>query len=262
MPITAQRLKVLRSLGQKKFRDEKGVFLAEGLRLVRDAAAADAPVVEVFHTPDFAGGEEGRALLNRFRGRAEVTEVRARDLEAFTDAVTAQGIAALVKKVDRSDEELLRKGGPPSLLVALDAISDPGNLGTLIRTCDWFGVDGLLVGKDSVEVHNPKVVRATMGGIFRLHIAERVGLHGVLSRARGEGYQIYASALEGGSEVESLRPRGKRILVLGSEARGISEPIAALAHHRVTIRRYGAGESLNVGVACGVLLAAFNRHRT
>jgi len=143
------------------------------------------------------------------------------------------------------------------LLVGLDSVSDPGNLGSIIRTCDWFGVNGVVIGHDSVELFNPKVLRSTMGGIFHLPIVEGVHLHSAIDQMKDEGFTIYVADAAGEVYAEDIRLADRAFIIMGNEARGASPSLKHAADQRIAIRRYGLAESLNVGVACGVLLSVF-----
>jgi TrmH family RNA methyltransferase len=145
------------------------------------------------------------------------------------------------------------------VVAAFDAVSDPGNLGAMVRTCDWFGVNGILVGRDSVDLYNPKVVRSTMGGIFHLPIAVGMDLPGLIPRAKKQGYTVYVTDARGDVQFDRVSFAGRSLLVFGNEAWGVSDQVGALADVRLAIRRYGAAESLNVSVACGVILAMLRR---
>lgn len=262
MGLTQSDLKRLKQLLQKKHRQEQGVSLIEGLRLVREALASRVEILEVYHTRDFEASQPGSQLLEKLSGNAgKVVPVTPRELDGFTDTVHAQGVAAVVRFQTVPPDTLLRKRGSPVVIVAIDAVSDPGNLGSMIRTCDWFGVAGLVLGRNSVELLNPKVVRGTMGSIFHLPIAEDAGLLAFLSTAREAGFSIYVTDVHGETHFDHVRYADRSIIVFGNEAWGVSDQLLQLADTRVTIRRYGSAESLNVGVACGVVLSAIHRLR-
>jgi TrmH family RNA methyltransferase len=144
-------------------------------------------------------------------------------------------------------------------LVAFDGVSDPGNVGSMVRTCDWFGVNGILIGRSSVELYNPKVLRSTMGGVFHLPIADGVDLPPTLSKAKECGFKIYVTDSHGETHFDHVTYDSKSLIVFGNEAWGVSDQVRELADVRLGIRRYGAGESLNVGVACGVVLSTLHR---
>lgn len=262
MALPQADLKRLKQLQHKKFRQEQGRLLIEGIRLVREALTSHAEILEVYHTHGFEAGEAGTQLLGKLVGSAgRVVSVTSRELDAFTDTVHAQGIAAVVRFQAVPPESLLRKRGNPGVIVAIDAVSDPGNLGSMIRTCDWFGVSGLLLGSNSVELLNPKVVRGTMGSLFHLPVAVDVDLLAILSKAKESGFSVYVTDVRGETHFDHAQYAERSIIVFGNEAWGVSDQILQLADTRLTIRRYGSAESLNVGVACGVILSAIHRLR-
>lgn len=260
MPLPRAKIRELRGLALKKHRNKEGRFLIEGLRMAQEAVESDFIIVEAFHTDAFAGGEGGKQILQKLlRRNVSVERVTSRDISSVTDTVTAQGIVAVVRRKTFTAEQLLRSPEPQSVLVAFDAVADPGNLGSMIRTCDWFGVQGVMLGKNSVELYNPKVVRSTMGGIFHLRIAEDVDLLPAISQAKSVGYRVYVTDAKGETHFDRIQFSGRSLIVFGNEAWGVSDQIKQLADIRVAIRRYGAAESLNVGVACGIVLSSLHR---
>lgn len=260
MPLTKARLKKLRELTHRKQREEHRMFIVEGVRLVQEAVDSDFTVVEAYHTPDVTDQPGGKTLLARLKEKTgEVHPTTSREMEAISETVSFQGVLAVVQQKQFAVESVLKAGSAPSLVVALDGVSDPGNLGTMIRTCDWFGVNGILLGVNSVELYNPKVVRSTMGGLFHLPIAVDVDLLSTISGARASGYRIYVTDLKGEAHFDRLQYPGRTLIVFGNEAWGVSDQLKDLADVRVSIRRYGAAESLNVSVACGVVLSAVHR---
>jgi len=262
MPLAKNRIRDIRSLALRKGRDARGLFLAEGLRLVQDAAASGAGITEVFATDEFARSAHGGALLGVLRAKGTPCRpVSARELAAIADTVHAQGIVALVRIPGEESPEILRRAGSPAVVVALDAVADPGNLGTIVRTCDWFGAAGLLLGRGSVDLYNPKVVRATMGGLFHLPCAQQVDIADAARAAHREGFSVVVADPSRGSPEDETAFAPRSLIILGNEAHGIDPAVAALADAHVAIRRRGSGESLNVGVACGIILAACRRRQ-
>ncbi len=259
MTLTKNQRKDLQALSQKKFRDETDLFIVEGARLVREAVGSVFDIAEVYHTAEFGATTEGGKLLDALRRRSKLITVTPRELEGFSDTVHAQGIAAVLLQRHDTPSVLLKKNEGASVLVAVDAMADPGNLGSIIRSCDWFGVDGLLIGKNSVDLYNPKVVRSTMGGLFHLPIVQEVDLPLTLTRAKELGYTVYATDPDGPAHFDRTAYASKSVVVFGNEAWGISDAVAASADVRVSIRRYGSAESLNVGVACGIVLSAMRK---
>lgn len=259
MALTRAHAKSLRALHAKKHRETEGLFVVEGLRMVSEAAASDFEILEALYTPEIHRQQSASHVLRRLQHRGvPILEISERDLAQFTDTVHAQGIAAVVRCRTRAVGDLVVAGNKRSVVVALDGVSDPGNAGSMIRTADWFGVNGVLLGRTGVELYNPKVVRATMGGLFHLPVADDVDLPAAVSLARARGYSVYVTGTEGEAHVDRVHYAHKSLLIFGNEAWGVSEQVRALADVRVMIRRYGAAESLNVGVACGIVLSALH----
>lgn len=137
-------------------------------------------------------------------------------------------------------------------LIVCSSISDPGNLGTIIRTADWFGIQNLILSEDTVYPYSSKVVRSTMGSIYRVNIEIIDNLYSKLSELKKQGYSLIATSLNGEAQITAKPPF---CLILGNESRGISKDIIGLATHNYTIPKYGHAESLNVSVACGIVLS-------
>ena len=260
MTLTKNKLKELRELTHKKHRDEQKKFIVEGIRLVQEAVNSDFQILETFFTKDLLDHPSGKPLLQSLKKKtSQLNEISTREMEILSETVTFQGIVAVLQQKTVSVESMLSRNSTPSVLVAFDAVSDPGNAGSMIRTSDWFAVQGIIMGRNSVELYNPKVLRATMGGIFHLPIAEGVDLLLTISKAKELGYKVYVTDLEGETHFDRVTFDNKSLIVFGNEAWGVSDQVKQLADVKLMIRRYGAAESLNVGVACGVILSSLHR---
>ncbi len=260
MPMTKGRLKDLRELTHKKYRDEQNKFIAEGVRLVQEAVDSDFKVLEAYYTPDIVDQPGGPALLARLKEKTtQLFETTNREMELISETVHFQGVLAVLKQKQFTPDTMLQSNHAPSVIVGFDGVSDPGNLGTMVRTCDWFGVNGVMLGRNSVELYNPKVVRSTMGGVFHLPIATGVDLLSTASAAKTMGYKVYVTDLRGETHFDRVTFENKSFIIFGNEAWGVSDQVRDLADVRVSIRRYGAAESLNVSVACGVVLSQLHR---
>jgi TrmH family RNA methyltransferase len=253
MPLSKAKLSHLRKLLQKRHRQGMKLFIAEGGRIVGEALSSDWKVQLVVATQTFLDHESNKRLVEEARRAAPVFSLNERDFETIAETVHSQGIIAVVEQKPSSVSILrnLRKG----IVIAVEGISDPGNLGTIIRTADWYGVSAILVDKESVEVFNPKVVRGTMGSIFRIPLVLSENMKVELEGLRRNGFSIYTTAVSGGQNVQQIKWDSSVVLVLGSEARGVSREIRPMADEAVSIPRFGRAESLNVGVACGVILS-------
>lgn len=252
MRLTNRRMKEIRSLAQKKYRERLGEMLVEGVRSVKSAVSAGAPIKEILVT------EETLRQVH-LSDASTVVIVSARELESISDVETSQGILAVVG-IEQARPETL-----PTMrrVLALDGIQDPGNAGTILRTAAWFGVDAVVTAPGTVDLYNPKVVRAAMGGLWDVAHAPVENLAQTLSTLREHGFAVYAANLHG-TDASEWQPRAPSIMVLGSEAHGISSAVCELIDQRVVIpgsaRREGA-ESLNVGVAAGIMLYEWAKAR-
>lgn len=259
--LSQNALKKYVRLAAKKYRQQDGKFLAEGARLCEEVLQTNWEVECVLYCKSLLRSPRARAAIEL----AQSHEVPVHDVEEqifvrLADTKHAQGIAAVVQRrlPDGDPFEIIRQM-PRCLWVAIDRLHDPGNLGTIIRTAEWLGVDGLLIGNACVELFNPKVVRASMGAIFHLALHEVADLTGLLRRLQQFGCVTYAADQSGDFPYTSLRYANKKILLLGDEIDGLSEEMLAVAQHRVCIPQKGHGESLNVAIAAAILLAEMLR---
>ena len=247
--LTERRRKEIASLGRRKHRVRLGQALVEGVRAVEAAVAAGAPLVEVLVTE--AAGQDPRVAALLARAGAPVHRLPERDLGRISDVQTSQGLVAVVETATCPGDRLMACRS----ILALDGLQDPGNVGTILRTAAWFGVAAVLAGPGTADFFNPKVVRAAMGGLWDLCLARTDDLPAALARFRAVGFACYGAALDG-VDARTWAPRSPSVLVLGSEAHGLSTAVAAGLDACVTIAgapdRRGA-ESLNVGVAAGIL---------
>jgi TrmH family RNA methyltransferase len=246
---------MLRSLRTRKGRDETGLFLVEGVRLCSELIPAKARVeiALVAEGQDPKGALEAQAAQLASAG-AQVVRAPQRDFERISDTVNSQGILAAARWEDLAPEAL--RFPERAVVLALDGISDPGNVGTVIRTAAWFGVSAVLLGEGCADLLNPKTVRATMGGIFQLPICRDVKLKDEFARLKQLGFRLTAATMDGSPDWSGWPKNPRSALILGSEARGVSEELCRVADQRITIPRRGAGESLNVAVSAGILLSA------
>jgi len=255
MNATRRQLAMLRSLRTRKGRRESGLFLVEGARLCSELTPAKARVEIVLmaegRDPSGALGKQAAQLGS---AGAEVLQAPLRDFERISDTVNSQGILAAARWEDLAPEAL--QFGERTAVLALDGVSDPGNVGTVIRTAAWFGVSAVLLGEGCADLLNPKTVRATMGGIFQIPICRDVKLKDETGRLKRLGFRITAATMDGSPDWSGWAKNPRSALILGSEARGVSEDLCRLADQRITIPRRGAGESLNVAVSAGVFLSA------
>lgn len=238
--ISAAEIKFVKSLSQKKFRDKEGLFTVEGEKLVAEALSSSFEVVKVYRTADI--GEAAMARISALSSPSPALAIVKRPEDIFGAKLPSKG-----------------------LFLALDGIRDPGNLGTIIRTADWFGVDGIYCSPDTVDCFNPKVVQATMGAIFRVKI-HYTPIPEICSCAAKADGRVYGTFLDGENLYEKSLSNGAErpsVIVIGNEAKGISPAVGACVSDRLYIPPYPAGnpgsESLNAAVAAAVTVAEFRR---
>ncbi|NOY59473.1 MAG: RNA methyltransferase [Calditrichaeota bacterium] len=252
-PLSSNHLKKLRGLKQKKHRDKENLFLAEGVRLCEEALKSQAQIVEVVFCPVPAAGERMQKILQRAHvDNIPVYHAGEKEFHSLSETESPQGIVFLVHHPTWNFDSITERR--KSLLLALDAIQDPGNLGTILRTAEWFGVDGVLLGKGCVDLYNSKVVRSSMGAIFHIPTFENITLDNVLPELKEKAYRTIGTRAERGSERQSGQSSDKKIILMGNEANGLTANVAAHVDDWITISGKGKSESLNVAVAAGIIL--------
>jgi TrmH family RNA methyltransferase len=253
MYVTQAEIKYLRSLQQKKYRDAERKFLLEGWRPLHDALESGFCIEMIAVLPGAHQNTVHQSALALAKNRdIPVKELKEVQLRQISDAVHSQGVIALVHQhVEPFDAKLLHSA---KFIVACDTVSDPGNLGTILRTCDWFGVDTVLLSEGCVSLYNEKVVRATAGSIFHLKVFENLDIKAALSHLQSDSFRLVAASLDG-KPLNSSILQERSILILGSEAHGVNPDILQQADELLCIPRFGKAESLNVGIACGIFLS-------
>ena len=233
-----------KSLKDRKGRRETGCFLVEGRKMVEEAIVSAFPVEAVLVDVDRQGEFTLPAGIPVYIMPGHV-------LAAVCDTKTPQGIAAIV----RMAEVELR--GPR--LVAMDGVQDPGNVGTIIRTADAAGFDGVILSSQCADVFSPKVLRATMGSVFRMGIRVTDDLPGLLTRMVHEGASVLSSQLDGEPFYQRSPLNERFVLVIGSEGNGVTDEVKAIATHKVKLPMRGGAESLNAAVAAGIMMYELTR---
>ncbi len=247
--ISKNELKYYSSLLIKKFRQKEEKFIVEGLKTVEEGLNSSYKCDAVFVTPAFIDSfPEVISLLKKKTGN--VHELKSLDFQKISDTKSPQGIAAVFNKhYPKKNVSGLKE----KIIVLIDNVSDPGNLGTILRTCDWFGLYNVLITDESVEYLNPKVIRASMGSIFHLNIYDEI-FENDLENLRANGYQVICSDIKGKS-VFSYQTNKKSIITFSNESNGPSEMIRSLADDFITIPGKGRAESLNVSSAAAIILS-------
>lgn len=251
--LSKAQIQLIKSLSDKKMRREAGLFVVEGRKMVSEAVASKAPVEKIYVT-----GED--ALKNCLGFPAKLVEyVSGKEMERMSHLKSSADVLALVGMPDNTVTDGIYGDG--RLVLFLDGVQDPGNMGTIIRIADWFGIEEIVCSPDSADCFNPKTVQATMGALFRvkMHYAR---LPELLETAYGAGIPIYGTFLEG-DDIYNSKLSSNGIIVMGSEGRGISDDVSRLVTRKLFIPPYPAdrcgSESLNVAVATAVICSEFRR---
>jgi TrmH family RNA methyltransferase len=175
-------------------------------------------------------------------------------MDQISDVETAQGVIAKVRYFDYNIDELIQSNTLKSNIVILDSISDPGNMGAIIRTASWFGITGIISINNCVSIYNTKLLRSTTGTVFHIPIIEMDNVKSVFDKLKQNDYKIFAADIEGDSYKKSRYP-DKKAIIFGNEAYGISTNIKNYIDKKITIPKKGEGESLNVSVSAGIVIA-------
>ena len=241
--LSKSDVKYIQSLAHKKHRFEEGAFVLEGIKMV-DELLTSFPerIIKIYATQNWAHNHS-----NVSKNRANLVLVEQFELEKISFLSTPNEVLALVSLVIKDQEINLNKG----ITLVLDHLQDPGNLGTIIRTCDWFGIENIVCSSGTVDAFSPKVVQASMGSIMRLNIFYKDLLSFLESSTN---IPIYSAELQGESinEVKFSKPS---ILIIGNESKGVSKEISHFASKKIMIPRYGYAESLNAAVASSIILS-------
>ena len=251
--LSVARIKQLKSLHQKKFRRQENQFLLEGNRLIDQALSADAQIIEVWMTQKNLDSDFGKNILQQFEEKKITFSVAPEKIiRQMSDSLNDQGIIALVPI-----PEYEKYNDPPKWAIYLDGISDPGNMGTILRTAAWFGIKSIFRSPECVDPFNSKVVRSAMGAHFYFSHFEATSEEKVLGDYTKAGMEIFGSDMKG-SPIQSLNLETIKgwILILGNEAHGIGELSKSFITSTISIPGIEGLESLNVSIAGGILLHA------
>lgn len=254
-----QKVKVLRQLAQKSGRDKSGLFLLEGVRLVEDALSSGAPLDTVFVSEGaYESGKFSYLLEEIAKKDLTMTVLADKLFNSISETQHSQGLLATApipkeEAVDFSKEE--------GLYLLLDGVQDPGNLGTLLRTADAAGMDGVFLLKGTADVYNPKVVRAAMGALFHVKVVSVSDTEAFMKALHEKGVLLVAGDLSGACAYDEAALGGSLMIAVGNEGNGISETVRREADRLVRIDMPGRAESLNVAIAAGVLIFEALRQR-
>jgi RNA methyltransferase, TrmH family len=238
--LIKSEVKYIQSLSHKKLRDSEGVFVAEGPKLINELLSTGLPVQQLYAVKEWIEG-------HRLPMTGSITEISQSELERISGLQTPNQVLGIFKKPAFTANKPVRN----TLSLMLDTIQDPGNMGTIIRCADWFGISQIFCSPDCADAYNPKVVQASMGSITRVQV-----WYGSLTQLLAEAPDVptYAAVLNG-TDLRTLAPIKEGIIIIGNESKGVSDGVLALTRNRITIPRHGKAESLNAAVATGIILS-------
>ncbi len=238
MMLSKNEVKYIQSLYHKKQREQQGLFIAEGPKLLTELLTSNFTIETIYATAEW--------LVNNIIKHPAIVTITAQELERISNLQTPNQVVAIVRQQTPTTSPNFSKG----LTLALDGIQDPGNLGTIIRIADWFGITQIICSHDTVELYNPKVIQSTMGSFLRT----KLWYQDLASTISSTEVPVFGALLEGASIYKIAKPKAG-ILVIGSEGSGISKEVLPYISNPVTIPRIGGAESLNAAVATGIIVS-------
>ena len=249
-------IKHIKKLKDKKERDISNEYIIEGVKLIQEAIQEKAKIKQIIICEECEKAETIPKEIMYEIARYECIYITKKLYNYLTEVKTPQGILAVIEK--ESNEKNIDY--TQEIIVALDGIQDPGNLGTILRTVDSIGLTQILVSKDTADSFNPKVVRSTMGAIFRVKVIECEDLEKTLKEIKKHKFEIVVTSLQTKNSIYDI-DYNKKVIVIGNEANGVQEKIQKLADKKVKIPMLGKTESLNASVATGIILYEYVRQK-
>lgn len=249
-----EKVKNIIKLQQKaKARREQDCFIVEGIRMAEEVPRDR--LIHAYASESFSAKEENRELCQRLRAEPVADHVMA----VMSDTQTPQGILAVVRRSETTVEQILQ--APRALILVLERIQDPGNLGTIVRTAEGAGVTGILMSSDTVDIYNSKVIRSTMGSIYRMPFAYVPDAGEAVKTLKQHGVRIYAAHLDGRHTYDREDYTGAVAFLIGNEGNGLTDQLAGMSDCYIRIPMAGKVESLNASVAAAILMYEADRQR-
>jgi TrmH family RNA methyltransferase len=247
--LSKSELKEISSLLLKKNRISKNIFLADGKKSVYEGLNSRFTCRMIFVNTEFA--ESDTYIFSKAKKeKIRIEILKNSEFNKIIDTVTPQGIAAIFE-IPKRTTEVIKSG---SIIVALENISDPGNLGTIIRTCDWFGIENILLSENCADLYNPKVVRSTMGSVFHVNAIEDKNFYSTLAELQANGFMLLTAHMSG-KNIFTYKRKSRLVLCFCNEANGPSEKLKELSNDYLNIPSKGKAESLNVANAAAIIIA-------
>ena len=249
-------IKHIKKLKDKKERDLSNEYIIEGIKLIQEAIQENAKIKQIIICDDCEKTESIPKDLMYEIAKQECIYVTNKVFDSITEVMNPQGILAIIEKQSKE----IQIDDKQDIILALDDIQDPGNLGTILRTADSIGLTQILVSKGTADSYNPKVVRSTMGAIFRVKIIECEDLVRTLKEIKKHKFEIVVSSLQTDNSIYDINYH-KKVIVIGNEANGVKKEIQDLADKKIKIPMLGKTESLNASVATGIILYEYVRQK-
>lgn len=247
-------VKNIKKLKEKKYRDLNNQFIVEGIKIVAEAIEENADIDCIVICEDCVNdGSIDKKILYEI-AKFKCIYVTEKIFDTLTDVTNPQGILAVINR--KNTETNIDYTA--DFIVVLDGIQDPGNLGTILRTVDSANLKQIIVSKETADSYNPKVVRSTMGGIFRVNIIKSDNLAEQLKQMQKHGFEVVVTSLDTNNSIYDIN-YNKKVVVIGNESNGVSKEIQELADKKVIIPMLGKTESLNAGVAAGIMIYEYVR---
>ena len=251
-----EMIKNIRKLKEKKYRDTSNEYIVEGLKLIEEAIEENVNIKKIVVCEECLKDSEIEQKFLYKIAKYDCIYVSNKVFGVLTDVVNPQGMLAVIEK-DNSEDKIKYN---EDIIVVLDGIQDPGNLGTILRTVDSVGLSQIVLSKTSVDAYNPKVVRSTMGAIFRVKIIESENLVETLKNMKKHKFKIVATSLGGDENIYQM-DYNKKVIVIGNESKGVSKAILDVSDAKTKIPMLGKTESLNASIATGVILYEYVRRK-
>ena len=249
-------VKSIRKLKEKKYRDIENCYVIEGIKLIKEAISENAKIKEIVVCEEcINSGEIDKDAMYEI-AKYNVIYVTEKVFNAITDVKSPQGILAVIEK-NASNKNI---DYTQDIIIALDGVQDPGNMGTILRTVDSANLNQIIISKDSADCYNPKVVRSTMGAIFRVNIIEVDNLKETLEEVKKNKFKVMVTALDTNDSIYSV-VYNRKVIVIGNEANGVSKEVQEIADEKVKIPMLGKTESLNASVAAGIMIYEYVRRK-
>ena len=251
-----EQIKHIRKLKEKKYRDEYNEYVIEGIKLIKEAIQEDANIKTIIACDNCVKNEEIAPKIMYEIAKYNCIYVEEKVFNSITDVKNPQGLLAIMSKEQKEEKIDFKE----DIIVVLDNVQDPGNIGTILRTVDSIGLKQIIVSKNSGDVYNPKVVRSTMGAILRVNVIESQDLVETLKTLKKHKFEVVATSLQTDNTIYDIDYK-KKVIVIGNEANGVSKEILDIADEKVKIPMLGKTESLNAAVATGIITYEYVRQK-